>query len=265
MPAFCKILLVLAALLALRAGGAAPLLLNINMTAQDRQFLITNRQKIAIVLPSPASGDDAGVTVVLVLQPIANLTTVAFEPAPTLYLAYAPVGSFDTIRMAMQAQAAYGQAYSFDGVGISGEGSGMGGYVSMYYSAPAAPGPPVVVGLAGYVYDVATGKPAQPSPLNYFALNRYQTRLIPRTAPVAWVFVSTDVGIGSVLPLVVLKPVPPSAPMPPGGQAPPGRQSPVLQIGRYLSVQLDASEQNNIYFDIGANAFGYADHSLQSP
>jgi hypothetical protein len=265
MSVFRKHMLVLAALLALGDGRAAPLLLNIHLTAQDRQFLIANRQKIAIVLPSPASDENASVSVALVLQPIANVTQVAFETSPVLYLAYAPIGSFDTIRMAMQAQVAYGQAYSFDGVGINGEGAGVDGYVALYYAAPDAPGPPVVAGLAGYVYDVATGKPAQPAPLNHFTLNRYETRLIPRSAPLAWVFVSTDVGVGSVLPVLALKPVAPSAPAQRGGSALPGRQTPALQLGRYLPVRLDASEQTTIHFDINGNAFGYADSSPTSP
>ena len=252
-----KLLLALTALLMQPTCSSAPLLLSINMTAQDRQFLITNNQKIAIVMPYPAS-DDTSVVVALVLQPIANLTQVAFEATPVLYLAYAPVGLFDTIKIALQSPAAYGQAYSFDGARINGEGTGVPGYVSLYYNAPKAGGASVITGLAGYVYDVATGKQAQPSPLNHYLLNRYETRLIPATRPVAWVFVSTDVNIGSVLPMAALKPVSPSTTTRSGDHALAGKQAPPLQIGRYLPVQLDASEQTNIYFDIGANAFSYA-------
>jgi len=243
--------------------SCAAYLLGINMTAKDRQSLISNNQKIAIALPYPGSENNASVIVTLVLQPMANLTQVAFEPAQVLYLAYSPIGTFDTIKMAQQSRVAFGQTYSFDGVRINGEGNGLEGYVSIYFNAPKNSVAPVIAGLAGYVYDVATGKQASPSPLNYYTLNRYQSRLIPKPKPVAWVFICTDLSIGSVLPLAILKPVPMSAPAPAGSLALAGQPTPVLQIGRYLSVKLDASEPASIYFDITSNAFGYAADPVQ--
>ena len=252
-----KLLLALGAAVLLHDSCAATQLLSINMTAQDRQFLIDNKQKVAIVLPVPASGDNSSVVVAMVLQPIANLTRVAFEQAPVLYLAYAPIGAFDTVRMAQQTRVAYGQAYSFDGVRVNGEGNGVGGAVGIYFNAPNNTVPPVVAGLAAHMYDVAVGKQQNPAPLNFFLLNRYETRLIPQPGPLAWVFIGTDLGAGSVLPLALLKPVPLSTPAPAAGPATAGQAPPALQIGRYLSVKLDATEPANIYFDINGNAFSY--------
>lgn len=254
----CVKLWLLTLLLPLGSKAATAPVLSINLTLQDRQFLIANNQIISIVLPSPASDSNANVTVALTLRPIANLTRIAFDAAPVLYLAYAPIGSFDTIQMTLQSPATYGQAYSFDGAGINGDGTGVDGAISIYYSAPQADAAPLIVGVAGYVYDVAAGKPAQPSPLNYYGLNRYETRLIPQTAPVAWVFVSTNLNVGSVLPIALLKPVPPLTAAPHGGRSQTGQVVPTLQIGRYLPVQLDGDAQATIYFNISGNAFAYA-------
>ncbi|MEO5933188.1 MAG: hypothetical protein ABIQ08_06525, partial [Duganella sp.] len=66
-----KLLLALGAAVLLHDSHAATQLLSINMTAKDRQFLIDNKQKVAIVLPAPVSDDNSSVVVAMVLQPIA--------------------------------------------------------------------------------------------------------------------------------------------------------------------------------------------------
>lgn len=253
-------LLVAAALLVASAGSAAPLQMSINITKEDRQFLLDNQQMIAIAMPSPVSGDGAAVVVALMLRPVANRTQVVFDafgPAATLYAAHPPVAPYDRIAMALQAPVADGQAYSFNGAAINGNGAGVAGAVLVHYDGPATAGPPVVVGVAGQVHDAGLDPPPPPVPLNYYVLNRNETRLIPQVQPVAWIFICSDMGAGTVLPQALLQPTPQSSPASQARAAFP-RQMPALQIGPYLSVRLDAGEQTDVYFDSGSNAFGYA-------
>lgn len=236
------------------ACAAAQLQLNIKINLDGRNFLIANQQKITIALASPASADDAAVVAAMTLQPIADTTQIVFDPAVALYLTYWPVTAFDILGMALQSPVVYGQAYSFNGVQINGNGNGLRGYVSIYYDAPLN-SQPVVTGLAWFIYDITMGKPSTPSPVNYYTLNRFETRVITQSAPIVWVFVASGINTGSVLPLSILKPVTPPSSNSNSEAAVSGSNSVVPQIGRYLSVNVDPSTQATIHFDLASNAF----------
>jgi len=249
--------LLLAALWALADGVAAAPVLTISLNAQDRRYLADTNQNVTIVLPEPASGGGANVVVALVLQPISDRTRIGFELGPALYLAHPPVAVFGSIDIALSGgEAAYGAAYSFNGAGIAGAGSGVADYVSIRNNAPEGAGAAIVVGLAGKVYDQAAGVPNHPSVLNYYLLNHGETQVIPKIKPLAWVFLSTGAGVGSVLPTALLHASAPSATAARGLR----RRTvsmPTPQFGAYLPVLLDASEQNVIHLDVGSNAFHY--------
>jgi len=249
--------LLLAALWALTDGVAAAPVLTISLSAHDRRYLADTNQNVTIVLPEPASGDGANVVVALVLQPISDRTRIGFELGPALYLAHPPVAVFGSIDIAFSGGGvAYGAAYSFNGASIASAGSGVANYVSIRNNAPDGAGAAIVVGLAGKVYNQAAGVPTQPSVLNYYLLNRGQTQMICKIEPVAWVFLSTGLDNGTVVPRTLLQASAPSA------TAARGRQRraapmPTPQFGTYLPVLLDASEQNIIHLDASSNTFQY--------
>lgn len=250
--------LLLAALWALADGLAAEPVLTVRLTEKDRRYLAESNQKVTIVLPKPASGGGANVVVALVLQPISDCTRIGFELEPALYLAHPPVAAFGSIGIALLAEKVeYGAAYTFNGAGIAGAGPGVPGYVSIRNNAPDGAGAAVVVGLAGKVYNQAAGVPTQPSVLNYFLLDRGETRVIPRIEPSAWVFLSTGFYDGTVVPTALLSASAPSATAARGRRLP-ASAMPTPQFGTYLPVLLDASEQNIIRLDAGSNAFQYS-------
>jgi len=249
--------LLLAALWALADGVAAAPVLTISLSVQDRRYLVDTNQNVTIVLPEPASGDGANVVVALVLQPISDPTLIGFDLGPTLYLAHPPVAVFGSIDIALSNRdVAYGTAYCFNGAGIVSAGSGVAGYVSIRNNAPDGAGAAIVAGLAGKVYNQAADVPTQPSVLNYYLLNRGQTQVIPKIKPLAWVFLSTGIADGTVVPTALLNAAAPSA------TAARGRRrhatpTPTPRLGDYLPVLLDASEQNIIHLDASSNAFQY--------
>lgn len=239
------------------ACDADPLTLNINVNTEGRQFLITNKQKIIIALANPLSEDNTAIVVSMAFQPIADSTQIAFDSENVaLYLAHMPmpVDAFDTINIdqAVQAKVAYGQAYSFNGTQINGENGGLKGYVTIYFEAPNST-QPVVTGLAWNIYDKAMGEPMTPLPINYFTLNNLQNRVIPKPNPIVWVFIASDISVGSVLPISILKSELSAAQVL-------NDKTAVPQIGRYLSVNLDAPEQTTIHFENAANAFVYGSY-----
>lgn len=237
-----------------RVCAADQLQLTIDINIDGRNFLIANQQKIIIALASPASEDDTAVVAATLLQPISDSTQMVFDPDVALYLTYWPVAAFDVVDMALQSAAVYGQGYSFNGVQINGNGKGLNDYVSIYYDAPPN-SQPVVTGLAWFIYDISMGKPATPSPVNYYTLNRFEARIIPQPAPIVWVFVASGIDTGSVLPLSILKPTSPPSSSANSGAAVSAAGTVVPQIGRYLAVNVDPSNQATIHFDLSTNAF----------
>lgn len=237
---------------------AAERTLNINTNSKDRQFLIDSQQNIIIAFASPLS-ESNNIVAALAFQPIADSMTVAFDPSAKLYLSQQwPVKAFDTIKAAYISSVVYGGMYAFNGVEIIGYASGVDGHVTIYFDAPPSSTRPVTTGLASYIYDKATAKPAAPSPINYYALYRFETRVMSAPSPIIVVFVASAVYAGTVLPTNILKPAPHSVPIfNEGGASPSVVTSSVIQIGRYLPVDLDAPEQSSIHFDLMANAFAY--------
>lgn len=265
LPFFVRALLLVAVSAPLfDSCNAAQHILEINVDSKGREYLIANQQQVAIAIASPLSESDSAIVVAFAFQPFATLTQVVFEDDVALYLSYSPVMPFDVIKISYKIMAAYGQAYSFNGVSIVGEApnAGLDGYIAIYFDAPAHSNLSVVTGLAWFVYEHAAGKPSQPLPINYYTLNRYQTRVIPKSEPTVWVFVASDIVSGSVLPASILNPIPN------GAQAFTAAsysfiQTVVPQIGNYLSVNLEAPEQSTIHFDLTKNAFDYG--PLPSP
>ena len=229
--------------------SAGTLLLNLNVDLQARQFLVANNQYIIVVLPDPVSEGD-NVVVAYILQPIADQTTLVFDTSLAVYVSYVPVAYPGTVTMQACSEAQAGNTYSFDGTQVNGDGSGLAGYVGMYYDAPQY-AQPVATGVASFIYQSDDGKPDNPTPVNYNSLNPYQTRYTQVTAPTVWVFVASNVPVGSVLPLSVLRPV---APQTMSRSARPSASA-TLQIGRYTAVTLSASSPQSVYFDVSINAF----------
>lgn len=233
-----------------QACYAGPMQLTIYVNLDARQFLISSNQKIIIVLPDPMSEGGTAVVAAATLQPIADSTTLIFDSDSALYVTSGPVAPLGVLTMGVTNPMVYGSAYSFNGVQINGNGSGLSGYVSIYYEAPLS-SQPVVTGLAEFIYESATGKPQTPSPINYYTLNPFETQYIEQPTPVVWAFVASDISTGSVLPLSILTPVSPSS----------SRAKALLesnssfQIGRYLAVTLSSSNQASIHFDSSINAF----------
>jgi hypothetical protein len=243
------------------ACDAAQLTLNINVDTEGRQFLNTNQQKVAIALASPLSESNTAIVVAFAIEPFADSTQIVFDSDAILYVSYSPVVAFDIIKIAYQAPTpvVYGQAYNFNGVAIVGGDTraGLDGYVTIYFDAPQSSTLPVETGLAWYIYEAVTGKPTQPSPIDYYTLNPYETRVIPKPDPIVWVFIaSDDISAGSVLPVSIMKPLSNSVQAFNVGTDS-VMQAAVPQIGDYLSVNLGSPEQATIHFELTRNAFGY--------
>ncbi len=236
-------------LLAALPCSAGTQLLNLNVDLQARQFLVANNQYIVVVLPDPVSEGD-NVVVACILQPIADQTTLVFDTTLTVYVSPGAVAYPGTLTLGPWSKAQAGNTYSFDGVQVNGDGSGLAGYIGMYYDAPQN-AQPVVTGVASFIYQSGDPPPDNPVPVNYDSLNPFQTRYTQVPAPTVWVFVASNVPVGSVLPLSVLRPV---APQTMSRSARPSASA-TLQIGRYTAVTLSASSPQSVYFNVSLNAF----------
>ncbi|MGC5700743.1 hypothetical protein J4P02_11155 [Pseudomonas sp. NFXW11] len=231
-------------------AAADPMQLTIELDAYAKQFLSANQQKIVIVVPDPESADGSTVVAAITLQPIADSTKLIFESDAVLYISNGPVEPLDTLNMAISNPVAYGYTYSFNGVQINGDGSGWSDHVGIYYAAPSN-AQPVVTGLAEFIYESGNPKPDTALPINYYALNPFETQYIKRPAPVVWIFVASTIDTGSLLPSSTLKPVTTSL----ARARSLAKTSSQLQIGRYLAVTLDSSTQPIVHFSSAINAF----------
>lgn len=235
-------------------------LLNINVSNQGRQFLVDTGQKIAIAIASPLSDNDTTVIVSLVIKPISDLTQIAFESNAALYVTAHQATTFNIIKPALPpTKVTCGGAYSFNGVQINGENTGLDGYITIYFKAPSSSTKPIVTGLAEYIYDVAKGKSTDPVPTNYYTLNPFETLAIPKFNSAVWVFIADNVSNGMIFPINILKPISPSTSVSNSATVSLDTQS-VFQVSRYLAVNLDASEQTTVHFDLTKNAFVYGSY-----
>lgn len=223
----------------------ASMQLNAHLNLAARQFLIANNQKIVIVFPAPLSAGGTAVIAAKTLQPISDLTTLTLDTANEIYISSGPVVALDTIKVGIQSPATYDKVYSFDGVQINGNGSGLSGHIGIYYQAPLH-AQAVVTGLAAFIYETGTEKPSTPSPINYYTLNLFQTQYIKQPTSVVWVFVASEISSGSVLPFNILNPAPTRVVL---------KSNSGPQIGGYLAVSLSSESPANIHFDSSINAF----------
>ncbi|MDD0975489.1 hypothetical protein [Pseudomonas fontis] len=233
-----------------QACWAGPMQLTLYMNLEARKFLISTNQRVVIIRPDPLSNDGKSVIAALVLQPIADATTLTVDTDSALYVANGPVTALSVITIASSCPVSYGNAYSFDGTEFNGEGSGWGGHVSVEYDAPAN-AQPILTGLAGFIYESGTDKPSAPSPTNYYTLNLFETRYIDAPAAVVWVLVASDIKTGSVLPIEILKPVSRTS----VNSKAMLKQSTSVQTSRYLAVPLSTSSVAAVHFDTSINAF----------
>lgn len=237
-------------MLGVQAVLADPLQMTVYLNNEARQFLYETNQKILVVLPVPASQDNAVVVAMAMDPPLAESTTLVFELDAELYVANGQVVPLGVIAIGLAQQIVVGQSYSFNGQRINGDGDGVKGYVCLYFDAPRN-AMPVLTGMAGYIYDRAQGKPAQPSPTNFFMLQMFQTQIIARTTAQVWVLVGSGISAGSVLPSTILRPVSPSEGRVVEASATPSS----LQIGRYRAVMLGGSNKVSLHFDPAISAF----------
>lgn len=245
------------------AYGATPLyILKINVDTASLGFLINTQQDVAIAFANPLSENNTTIVVSMAFKPFSSSTTqINFDSPLALYMSvYCPVSAFDVINMAFnQANVDSTQAYSFNGATITGSGSGTGTSenITIYYNAYSS-SLPVTTGLAQYIYDNATGVPSTPLPINYYTLYPFETLLIPKPNSTVWAFIASNITNGSVLPVNILKPVSGSAQViSSNGGASSATQTTTLQISRYLPVDLNASSETTIHFDLSTNAFAY--------
>ncbi|WNV03982.1 hypothetical protein RP726_16340 [Candidatus Methylospira mobilis] len=231
--------------------------LNIGVDAASRDFLNRNQQRVAIAYASPLSEGNT-VVVSLVFAPINDSTNIAFDYGWALYtsLDY-PVAVFDVINMAVtQTNVGSQRAYRFDGKTIISDGTGVYGYITLYYNAPPE-SRPVTAGLAQYIYDTSQ-QPNKLAPINYHTLNRFETLSIPMSGSTVWVFVASNIAVGSVLPVNIMKPVSDSTSATSNNASTSAAaQTTMLQISRYLPVDLSVPSQIAIHFELDINAFAY--------
>ena len=240
----------LAAGLFAQIGQAGTLQLTLYLDVDARQFLNASHQSILIVVPNPASEADNTVVALTLPPPIADSMKLIIEPDSSLYIANGTVSSVDVINMGLITPVLYGNAYSFNGVQINGDGKGKDGTVGIYYEAPSN-SQPLITGLALFMYDSASGKPSAPSPINTFTLNRFQSRYISQPASIIWVLVGSDISNGSVIPTGVFK----SATSYSTYSNTSPRTRSTFQLSRYLEVTFNAQNQASIHFDTSVNAF----------
>ncbi len=236
--------------LLIQAGHANPLSLTLYLDITARQFLNASNQSIVIVVPDPASEADNSIVAVTLPPPIADTMTITIELNSSVYVANTPPMPMEVVNPALTSPVIYGNAYSFNGYAINGNGKGKDGTVGIYYDAPAN-AQALITGQALFIYDSATGKPSRPSPINAFTLNRFQSRYIPQPAAVIWAMVGSNLRSGSVLPNSVLKSVTPYLSF--ANASAQGRAS--FQISRYLEVPFNGQGQASIHYDSSLNAF----------
>ncbi|MDF9620335.1 hypothetical protein P5705_22030 [Pseudomonas entomophila] len=245
-------------MLAAAPCSAGTLQLNLNVDLEARQFLVDNNQYIVVVLPDPVS-EGTNVVVAHTLQPIADQTTLLFDTTLVAYVSQGAVAYPGTLTLGPWSEALAGNTYSFDGVQVNGDGTGLAGYVGMYYDAPQN-AQPIVTGAASFIYQKGDEKPDNPSPVNYDSLNPFQTRYTQVLAPTVWVFVASNVPSGTVLPMSALRPVAPQT----TSKSAQLSANATLQIGRYTVVTLSASSPPSVYFDVSINAFVPGNYPPQS-
>lgn len=229
---------------------AGQLQLTLYLNTSARQFLNNSSQSILIVIPNPAS--EAGNTVVAMTlpPPIADSMTLIIETDANLYVTNGAIASVDVITTGVASPASYGNAYSFNGVQINGDGSGQAGTVGIYYNTPPN-AQALITGLALFIYDSAQGKPATPSPINAYTLNRFQSRYISQPTAVLWALVGGGINASSVLPSSLFKPVSASTSFANASS----QAVTSFQLSRYLEVPFNAQNQASIHFDTTLNAF----------
>lgn len=240
----------LIAALCLQPCHADQLQLTLYLNIDARQFLNNSSQSIVIVIPNPAS--EAGNTVVALTlpPPIANSMTLVIETDTSLYVANGAIASVDIIKIGVAGAVTFGNNYSFNGVQINGDGPGKEGTVGLYYDAPPN-SQALITGLALFIYDSAQGKPATPSPINGYTLNRFQSRYISQPTTVLWALVGSGITASSVLPTSTFKPVSNTSSFANASS----RASSSFQLSRYLQVPFNAQKRASIHFDTAINAF----------
>jgi len=229
---------------------AAPLRLTLYLNIEARQFLNATNQSIVIVVPDPSSEGDNSVVAINLPPPITDSMVVVIEPKTSIYVAHGVVSSAQAFKIGVSSPVLYGNAYSFNGYKINGNGKGKDGSVGIYYDAPPN-AKPLITGQALFIYYSDTGKPASPSPINGFTLNPFQSRYISQPAAVIWALIGSNISSGSVLPNSVLKSVSPYLSY--ANASTQGRSS--FQISRYLEVPFNEQNQASIHFDLSLNAF----------
>jgi hypothetical protein len=160
----------LAAGLFAQIGQAGTLQLTLYLDIDARQFLNASHQSILIVVPNPASEADNTVVALTLPPPIADSMKLIIEPDSSLYIANGTVSSVDVINMGLITSVLYGNAYSFNGVQINGDGKGKDGTVGIYYEAPSNSQPLIT----GWLYLCTTAHPANPQ-------HRRRSTLLPST------------------------------------------------------------------------------------
>lgn len=233
---------------------AAPLRLSINVNIEGRRFLISSQQKIIVTIENPASEDDTTTVAAIAFQPISDSTQLLFEPDAFLYMDYWPAVAFGRLSVTLQQSVTYGMAYSFNGVQINGDSNRLDEFISIYYDAPLN-SQPVIAGMAWYIYDASIGRPSAPSPINYYTLNRFEARIIRRPLSVARIFIASGISTGTIIPLSIMKPISEALTNTRNVETLSNDYFSTPQIGRYLSVNVDSSNQTVIHFDTAINAF----------
>lgn len=239
---------------------ATSMQLNIYVNQAARKSLIATNQQVVIVLPEPTSAGGTTVIAAKILQPIADLTALTLDTTNAIYISswpMVPPAPLDIIKAGTQNSASNGYLYSFDGVQINGNGSGLSGHIGIYYNAPEN-AQAVVTGLAVSIYETGT-TPSTPLPINYYTLNKFETQYIKQPTSIAWVFVASNVSSGTVLPLNILTPASASSIQ----SQTLLKSNSSLQIGRYLAVSLSPTNPASIHFDTSINAF--ADNTYPAP
>lgn len=223
--------------------------LRIHVDVHGREFLSATGQKVVIASADLSDGN----TVVIrdTLAPIADETTVPFQPATRMYISSRIYGAFDIIEVNYDVSAREGQRYVFTGSGVVSGGAGLPGYISIYYDAPPNSDRPVTVGMAAL-----DGGATTPRPIDHYVVPRFETRLIPAPSASVWVFIARGMESGEVIPASILQPAGPASAGERGGAAARvSRGAPMF--GGSLLVDLTATEQNVIHFDSTTNRFQY--------
>ena len=225
------------------AGSSLPAL-NIQIDSQGQQQLTNAGQQVAVAWSILSDGNSYIVN--QVIDPAFSPMTVTFDASMAIYASYRAYAPMDTIRMEEVQPIVGGQLYAFNGTAFVQESLGVPGYVMVYYDAPASSTQPISIGFAAKQSDGSW------NPASLTVLSQYVTSTMQMPAPKLLIFAAAPATPGLVVPAASLRPVTSSA-----TNLAAVSSSTSLQTGRYLSVDLNASEQRTIHYDSNLHAFQY--------